>query len=203
MIFSYMVCSFRYRLIWNLCFLHYIIFFSIKGVNISVICSKIRTMPWVPNMHYQWLLTLCWCWLSGYNREQIAVLVSPEGCQYLINGYLWPIRTLITYDGKLKIIDTPLTLIFRFGALIMLLCLLPIKAANPLDMYNSNQITVQLSYLQDPKLLTHHWHSIDAPLPSIWCTVYSSSAPINNYFHDDLILLVVFQIDWDINLWQS
>jgi len=44
-------------------------------------------------------------------------------------------------------------LIFRMGAMTMLLSLLPIKAADILGMRDSNHINVQLPYLQDQKSL--------------------------------------------------
>ena len=40
------------------------------------------------------------------------------------------------------------------GAMTVLLCLLPITAANTSGMHNINQVTGELQYLQDHKLLT-------------------------------------------------
>lgn len=59
------------------------------------------------------LLMLCWCSAAGRIREHVTVVFVLKGCQYLINGCLQPIGTEITKDAKLKIVDTPLMLIFR------------------------------------------------------------------------------------------
>jgi len=53
-----------------------------------------------------------------------------------------------------------------------------IKAANMSVMHNSDQIIVQLPYLQDHKLLTLYWRSCQY-------IVHSTSAAIDNYFHHD------------------
>jgi len=45
------------------------------------------------------------------------------------------------------------------GAVTVLLSLLPIKAANTCVMHNNDQVTGELPYLQDHKLLTLRWCS--------------------------------------------
>jgi len=82
------------------------------------------------------------------------------------------------------------------GAVTLLLSFLPIKAANTSLMHNSNQITVYLLYLQNHKSLKHCWRSFQ-------CFVHSTSAAIDNSFHHDLNLMVVYLTDWDMALWQS
>jgi len=76
------------------------------------------------------------------------------------------------------------------------LSLLPIKAANTSSMHYNHQVTCELSYLQDHRLLTLHWHSSQG-------IVHSTSAAVDICFHPDLTLLVVFLLDWDSALWQS
>jgi len=75
------------------------------------------------------------------------------------------------------------------GTVTMLQSLLSIKAANTSVMHNSNQITVLLPYLQDQKSLTLHWQSFK-------CIVNSTSAAIDNCFHNNLTLLAIFLTDW-------
>ena len=74
--------------------------------------------------------------------------------------------------------------------------LLPINIAQQLVMYNSDQITNQLWYLQDQKLLMLHWHSF-------YCIDLSISAAINNSFHNDLNLKVAMLSDWELAQRQS
>jgi len=81
-------------------------------------------------------------------------------------------------------------------AVSVLLSLLPINAANTSVMHNSEQITVQLPYLQDHKSLRLCWRPFQ-------CIVHSTSGAIDNCFHHDLNILVVFLTDWDSALWQS
>jgi len=54
-----------------------------------------------------------WRCFSGCGRENVAVILPSQGCQYLTNESLQPIRTYITQDEMLKIIDALLTLILR------------------------------------------------------------------------------------------
>ena len=78
----------------------------------------------------------------------------------------------------------------------MLLCLSPIKAAHTSVMNNNDQVTGELPYLQDHKLLMLWWCSFQ-------CIVHSTSAAVNNCFHHDPTALVVFLCNWDSALWQS
>ena len=82
------------------------------------------------------------------------------------------------------------------GAVTVSPSLLLIYAANTSVMLNRNQITIQLPYLQDQKLLTLHWHSF-------WCIVHSTPPAIDNCFHNVFILLVVCPPDWHSAMWQS
>jgi hypothetical protein len=58
---------------------------------------------------------LCWSWFSRRDRGSVAVVFAAEGCLYLMNGCLQPIRSQITHDIELKFFEVLLTLIFRFG----------------------------------------------------------------------------------------
>jgi len=73
---------------------------------------------------------------------------------------------------------------------------LAIGAANISLMHHSDQIVVQLPYSRNHKSLTPCW-------PSFYCIVHSTLAAIDNSFHYDLNMLVVFPADWDLALWQS
>jgi len=99
-------------------YLWYIVYLPIRVGNNSVINSKIRAMPWLRNIQQLNLLTLHWRSFSGWGREPLPLVFASTGCQYLINGCLQPIKRWITLDAKLKIVDTPLTLILtmRQGA---------------------------------------------------------------------------------------
>jgi len=62
-------------------------------------------------------------------------------------------------------------------------------------MHNSDQIT-EINILTKLQI-------VDAPLTLIELIVHSTSAAIDNSFHHDLKVLVVFLTDWDLALWQS
>ena len=70
----------------------------------------------------------------------------------------------------------------------MLLSLSPLKAANTSDMNNNAQVTGELPYLQDHK-------SLMLCGPSFHCVVHLTSTAVDNYFHHDLTLFVVFLSD--------
>jgi len=78
----------------------------------------------------------------------------------------------------------------------MSLTQLPIKAANLSVTHHSDQDDVQLLYLHNHKSLTLRWHSF-------WCIVHSTLAAIDNRFHYNLTLLVIFLPDWELALRQS
>jgi len=82
------------------------------------------------------------------------------------------------------------------GAVTMLLSGLPTKAANTSVMHKNDQVTGELPYLQDHESLTLRWRWFE-------CIAHSTSAAVDNCFHPDLTLLVVFLHDWDSALWQS
>jgi len=139
--------------------LRYMVFLPSKAVNNTVMHTKIRAMPCLRNMQVLKLLTLRWCSFSGCRREHVADVFASKGCQYLINGCPQPIRTQLTQDAKLEIIDAPLTLMLRMGRWPWLLSLLAIKAANMPVIHINNQVTGELPYLQHHKSLTLRWRS--------------------------------------------
>jgi len=150
---------------------------------------------------------LHWPSVSGWGRERVAIVFASKSSQYLTYGWLKPIASEITHDAKPKIVDIPLTLIFRIGqgaccysfciwrqpephwwviatnhdlryprckakihwgsidahfqngAVTVTLCLSPIEAANMMVMHNSDQITFQLPFKHDYKMLTLRWGS--------------------------------------------
>jgi len=58
---------------------------------------------------------LCWRSFSGWGREHDAIFCELEGSQYLVYEWLQPFATEVTQDAQPKIVDSPLTLIFRMG----------------------------------------------------------------------------------------
>jgi len=84
----------------------------------------------------------------------------------------------------------------RNGAVSVLLSLSPINAANRCLMSDNNQVTGELSYLQDHKLSMLRWCSF-------YCIAHSTFAAINDCFHNNLNWLVVFLSDYDVALWQG
>jgi hypothetical protein len=82
------------------------------------------------------------------------------------------------------------------GAVTVLLCLLPTKAANRSVMRKNCPLTGELRYLQDRKSLTLRWRPF-------WWIVHLTSAAIHHCFHSDWTVPVGFLLDWDSTLWQS
>ena len=126
-------------------YLCYMGFLPIKAVNNTDMRTKIRVMPWLPNMQDLKLFTPRWCLFSGFRREHVAVVFGSTGSQYLINGCLQPIGTKITQDWKPKIVDTH----SKNGAVTVFLSLSPIIAANTSSMNNNDQGTGELLYFQN------------------------------------------------------
>jgi len=104
-------------------------------------------------MQYLKLLMLCWRSFSGCGREHVAVVSASKSCQYLINGCLQPIGASITQDAKLKIVDS-VDAHCKNGVMTMLLSLSSIQAANTSIMNTYDEVTCELPYIQDHKLLT-------------------------------------------------
>jgi len=69
----------------------------------------------ITKMQHQKSLTLRWRSFSGWGSGSVAIVSATKGSQYFIYGCSQPIATEVTQDGKPKIFDTRLTLIFRMG----------------------------------------------------------------------------------------
>jgi hypothetical protein len=65
--------------------------------------------------HSQKSLTLHWYSVSEWGSDRVVYCFAKEGCQYVGYGKQWPGHVSITIHTRLKIIDAPLTLIFRMG----------------------------------------------------------------------------------------
>jgi hypothetical protein len=126
-------------------------------------------------------------------------------CCYLFCQYTLPIcplrikttKSLVTYrtyrtTNRWRSVDAHA----KNGAVNILLSLLPIKAANMSVMHKNYQVTGELPYLQDHKLLTLRWGSF-------YRIVHSISATVHNCFHPGLTVPVGILLDRDSTLWQS
>jgi len=82
------------------------------------------------------------------------------------------------------------------GAVTAWLSLLPIQAASMSVMHNNYQVTGKFPYLQDHTSLILRWRSF-------YYIIHSTSAAVDNCFHPDFTLSVVFLPDWDSAMWQS
>jgi len=112
----------------------------------------------LPRMQNQKLLTLCWWSFLGWGRERAAIIFAPKGGQYLIYGCLQPITSGITQDARPKIIDAPLTVIFRMGQGACCYCFCLRRRPIPhLWMFATN---CQLDYARCKT--KHCWRSVDA-----------------------------------------
>jgi len=153
-----------------------------EAVNNHVMCAKINVMPCLWYMQDLKLLMLRWCSFSGFCREHVAVVFAFKGCQYLINGCLEPIRTEITQDTMLTIVDTPLTLILRLGRW-------PCCWLFPLYNMQMHRLWSEVTKL----LVNYHtyktpncWHSIDA-----YCNVLSIELLLPS-----IIAFIMVWTDW-------
>ena len=93
--------------------LWYIVQLPIRVVNDYIMNEKICAILWLRNMRQLQLFRLCWHSFSGCGRKHVAVVFASKCYQYWINGCLQPIRTSITQDAKVKMVDAPLKPILR------------------------------------------------------------------------------------------
>ena len=96
-------------------FLLYVLFLAIKAVNSCVKSSFISAKRWLPNMQDQILLTLHWRSVSWWGNVCVMHCFKWKGCHDIIYELLPHCNTYITQDPTPKIVDTPLTLIFKMG----------------------------------------------------------------------------------------
>jgi len=97
----------------------------IQAANTSFITICNLSPPRLPKIHDQESLTLHWRSFSWWGRETFTVSFAYTGSQYFIYNYLQPIAPQITQDTWSRIVDAPLTLIFKMGqgAFHLLICL--------------------------------------------------------------------------------
>ena len=89
--------------------------FRIKAAKTLIMHTNYQITSELPYLQDQKSLTLRWCSYSEWRREHVALSFSLKASQYHI--YEWPqlIAMQITNDARPKIVDAPLTLIFRMG----------------------------------------------------------------------------------------
>jgi len=71
--------------------------------------------PRLPMIHDQQSLTLRWRSFSWWGMEGIAICLAYKASQKFLYDWLQPIGGVISQDSLPKIVDAPLTLIFRMG----------------------------------------------------------------------------------------
>jgi len=76
----------------------------------------------LPNMQDQKSLTLHSQSFSDWGRECVTISFAYKGSRYVIYERLHPIATRITQGARPKIMDMPLTVIFRMGQGAVLAC---------------------------------------------------------------------------------
>jgi len=111
------------------------------------------------NMQDQRLFIHHWHSFTGWGWKPVHIIWASDGSQYLFDGYFQPIVDYITQDAMLNIVDELLPGINRMGHWPCHWLFLPLTAANTLVMHNSNQITFQLSYLEDQISMRLSWHT--------------------------------------------
>jgi len=130
----------------------------IMGANSSFIGVCNQEPFSLPEMQDQKSLTLRWRSFSSWGREHVACSFAYQGCQYCIYVYSLPSCVYITRLAGPKIIDSPLTHMFKIGqgafCIIfslyrmptLLLCIFTTKLRLYYTTYNTK----------------HHWRSVDA-----------------------------------------
>ena len=173
-------------------YLWYVVFWCTKADNNTVMRTKIRVMPRVPNMHDRTLFMLRWRSFSGFGSEYIAVVFGSAGCHYLLNGCLQSIGIWITENAKLRIVDAPLILIPRLGQW---------PCGSPICIW---KLPIRRLWITATKTLVNYsTYKTTNRWRSFWCIVHSTSAAIDNSVYHDWNSLIAFLSDWDLALWQS
>jgi len=93
----------------------YLVLLTTNVVNSSVMSSSICIMPWLPNMPDQTLLTLCWYSFSWWGNEDSVHWFGCKGRHYMLYELLPQSDSHIAQGTRPRIVDAPLTLIFRMG----------------------------------------------------------------------------------------
>jgi len=94
----------------------------LKAANTSPMHNKEQITFQLPDLQDWKLLTLHWgsFWRSA--RERVIVSLGLKYGQYLICDHFHPTATLITNHARPKIIEMPLSMIFRMGQRVCLSC---------------------------------------------------------------------------------
>jgi len=97
----------------------------IKDANALIMCIHYHVAFLLPDFQDQKSLTLSWCLFWRWGRERVAFCVAYRECQHIDYVYSLPSRVFITRHMGPKIVDAPLTLIFKMGqgACFLLFCL--------------------------------------------------------------------------------
>jgi len=111
-----MLRSLQYQLLWNKCFsLIHFVSLTPNAVNSSIMRTNIRTMPRLPTMDKQQLVTHLWHSVSCWHNDDIEHCFGWKDFHYMAYEYLPQSSTYITNDARPKIIEATLTLIFSMG----------------------------------------------------------------------------------------
>jgi hypothetical protein len=88
-------------------------FLPIKAANTPLITVSNNSQLRLVMMQNQKLLTLRWRSFSEGGSDRTVYIFADKGCQYAAYNSVQQFTTQITNEAKPKIVDTPLTLIFR------------------------------------------------------------------------------------------
>jgi len=89
------------------------LFLPIQAANTFIMHLSNQVSDSWPDLQDKTSLTLYWRSFSEWCRERVAFCFDYKGGLYLICECLLPITTQVTQDAGRKIVDTPLTFIFR------------------------------------------------------------------------------------------
>jgi len=87
----------------------------IKDGNTSITCIHYQIVFVLPDLQDQKLLKLRWHSVSRWGREHHAFFLAYNGWQHFHYVYSLPNRVCITQLTGPKIVEAPLTLIFKMG----------------------------------------------------------------------------------------
>jgi len=96
-------------------FLLWFILWTTKLVYSSVMIWNIHAVPWLPNIHNHILITLLWCSVSRWGKEDIVHCVGWKGHHYRVYKLLPRSDSYLTKDARPKIVDAPWMFICRMG----------------------------------------------------------------------------------------
>jgi len=156
----------------------------IKAANTSIMGKCSSTALGLYKMQHTNSLTLCWRSFSDWGYDHVAISVTHNGCQYVDSVYMPYQNPGIIEDATPKIIDTLLTLYWRWVDALLTLCwrsvdalltlywrsvwgvaesihtILPIKTANTSIMGKCCSTALGSSKMQHTNSLTLWWRSL-------------------------------------------